>query len=440
MVAVRRAEQVGQTANPFGIEERAEVASGLAAAGGLAALEVHGPLAALRFFEQARVSLSGRASVPTAIDEARIAALCPTGGALVWLLASRRRSAAIVALREGATVQFLTLELALLDDRRLREAITQWLAALTTTGTRSSGEAVAALKAALDRLLVQLGRRLARPLDRLLRRIGIGEGAEIVLIAGGEAALPPLHAAPILGGQLFVDRYRLRFVPRLGALAGVDDAGSATRGATSVILADPDNLGPVGVGEPDRIAALFRQAGLPTRRIVERIRSPQEIVALCGGARYLHVTAHSRFRFADPLHSAIVIGDRLFSALHVLTRQDLRGCELAFLANCESSLADAGTGADLLTGLAAAVLEAGAATVVGAFWPTSDVPAARIVDGFYRRMLGAGQAPAQALREAMHERPGRTSRTRSTGHPSSCRGDSRTGLRNPAAQLSRNFG
>ena len=132
-VAGGRAGRIGQLADPFGVEERAEVASGLAAAGALAALEVHGTLAAVRFFEEARVGLGGRAVAVQALDAERIAAACPPGGALVWLLANRRRSAAIVAYHEGTALRFATLDLALLDHHRFRGAITTWLAALTTT-------------------------------------------------------------------------------------------------------------------------------------------------------------------------------------------------------------------------------------------------------------------------------------------------------------------
>jgi CHAT domain-containing protein/tetratricopeptide (TPR) repeat protein len=114
--------------------------------------------------------------------------------------------------------------------------------------------------------------------------------------------------------------------------------------------------------------------------------------------RRLHIAGHARFDPADPLGSALELGqdDRL-SAREMIARLEL-GAELVTLSSCHSGVTHVVPGDELL-GIQRALLHAGAPTVICTRWEANDLVALLVMDQLYHG-LESGSPPAAALRDA----------------------------------------
>jgi CHAT domain-containing protein len=116
-------------------------------------------------------------------------------------------------------------------------------------------------------------------------------------------------------------------------------------------------------------------------------------------ADVLHLACHGQFRPDNPLFSSL----RLTNGW--LTVNDAYGldlhCELVTLSACETGVSAVAPG-DELIGLARGFFSAGAPTLLLSLWTVDDAATAALMTDFYRR-LGAGDAPAAALRAAQRQ-------------------------------------
>ncbi len=113
------------------------------------------------------------------------------------------------------------------------------------------------------------------------------------------------------------------------------------------------------------------------------------------GRGVLHVACHGLYRRANPLFSALQLGDRWMTALE-FSELDLRG-SLVVLSACDSGRVST-HGAEPV-GLAWAFLAAGASGVIVSQWQLDDAAAADLTAHLYDR-LASGVPPRLALRQA----------------------------------------
>jgi CHAT domain-containing protein len=88
---------------------------------------------------------------------------------------------------------------------------------------------------------------------------------------------------------------------------------------------------------------------------------------------------------------------RLAELLYVIERIVRRGeaLDLIILSACESAVGDD----DVSMGLAGAVVQAGARSVIGSLWQVNDLGTAELMTRFYRQYSG-GRSRSEALRDA----------------------------------------
>ena len=251
----------------------------------------------------------------------------------------------------------------------------------------------------------------------------------VVFAPDGAIALLPMEALRVDGEALGLRREVSYAHSALVAQAAVQ-AAAAARSASDA----PRGLIALGVARPalqpvtldPRLAALRWQAlpavpeeidtvarslpGVPARKFADAAASESAVRALdasgaLGQARYLHVAAHAWYSDASPDLSALVLGEASPGrdpTAGYLTAAELRGlrlrAELVVLSACTSSGGSVLSG-EGLSGLAHALLAAGAQGVVVSLWPVADAPTAKLMHEFYAR-LGQGQRPASALSEA----------------------------------------
>ncbi|MEO3773987.1 CHAT domain-containing protein [Micromonospora sp. B9E7] len=117
--------------------------------------------------------------------------------------------------------------------------------------------------------------------------------------------------------------------------------------------------------------------------------TPQRFLAALAEARYIHVAAHGAHNEWAPWFQCLYLSPgadddgRVFA--HDILRTDLRGVDLVTLSACESALGRFDPN-DNLRGLPAALLSAGATTVIGCLWPVHPQVATDFFGHLYQRL------------------------------------------------------
>ncbi|MEU8658842.1 CHAT domain-containing protein [Actinoplanes philippinensis] len=125
--------------------------------------------------------------------------------------------------------------------------------------------------------------------------------------------------------------------------------------------------------------------------------TPERFLSGLAQARYVHVAAHGSHNEWAPWFQCLYLsGGPVFA--HDILRTDLRGVELVTLSACESALGRFDLN-DNLRGLPAALLSAGATTVIGCLWPVHPSVATDFFHHLYER-LAAGADRRAAFRAA----------------------------------------
>ncbi len=181
-------------------------------------------------------------------------------------------------------------------------------------------------------------------------------------------------------------------------LAVAPSARSALRGllrqpsapARALVLGESTRL-PHAAQEARAVADLFG-----TEAFIGKAATIANLRAAAASADVIHLACHAQFRSDNPTFSALHLHDG------VLTVDLVETLGLApatvVLSGCETGLADAGNG-DEMVGLVRAFLIAGASRVLASLWPVDDAVTAGFMAHFYGA-LRRGEAPAFALAEA----------------------------------------
>ncbi|HET6983436.1 MAG TPA: CHAT domain-containing protein, partial [Myxococcaceae bacterium] len=123
-------------------------------------------------------------------------------------------------------------------------------------------------------------------------------------------------------------------------------------------------------------------------------------------ARIVHFATHALLDVRRPELSGIVVSERDaagrprngFLSLADISSMGL-SAELVVLSACRTGLGKDVRGEGLV-GLTRGFMNAGAPRVLASLWKVSDTATAALMSRFYRELLEAGLAPAEALRQA----------------------------------------
>jgi len=230
------------------------------------------------------------------------------------------------------------------------------------------------------------------PLVRHLRGLG---HEQALLVPCGPLGLLPLPA-------MAVDEMAFSYAPS-GRIAL--ELSAHRRPAGPPVLA--------AVGDPPSRAASLPLAALEAemsaehfpvnsrRLLLGRDADRSAVLSALPGATHLHFACHGLFDLAKPLDSALLLAgqDRLTVRDLLDSGLDLSAARLAVLSACQTAMSDQEVPDEIL-GFPAAFLQARVPAVLGTLWRVGDLATTLLLADFYRRHLGNGEAPVQALRGA----------------------------------------
>jgi CHAT domain-containing protein len=305
---------------------------------------------------------------------------------------------------------------------------------------RSSGAAPTALKALSDAVI--------RPALSVLRN------KRLLIVADGPLQRIPFSALPSPGSsQPMLVAHEIVMLPSASALAAIrrDASGRTPAPKLLALLADPVfDLSDPRVPQAETMRA--RRSEETTRRLEHSLegtpavaekplhiprlpytaQEAEQILASAPGKsflkldgfkanktmalsgvlsdyRYLHFATHGYLNTEHPGLSAMVlaqIGDQGYAEDGFLRASDIYNmklsADLVVLSACQTGLGKDVRGEGTM-GLTRAFLYAGAPRVVVSLWSVNDLATAKLMAGFYRRMLRERLRPSEALRQAQLE-------------------------------------
>jgi CHAT domain-containing protein len=146
--------------------------------------------------------------------------------------------------------------------------------------------------------------------------------------------------------------------------------------------------------EARHIAGLLR-----ARPLIWGEADRQNVLELLPGASVAHFATHAYFVPGAPVESGIRLADGDLTARELAGRGLSAG--LIVLSACETGRAES-LGGDEMAGLAMALLQAGARSVLASLWPVSGCATATLMSSFYEAWQ-RGSDKAAALAHAMAE-------------------------------------
>ncbi len=243
----------------------------------------------------------------------------------------------------------------------------------------------ARLRRDTDVLLERLHQVLIAPVETMLE----GKTRLLVLPSGDLHSVP--FAALLNDGEYLADRISIATAPGVSVLTGMVNPGTSPRfdPESPLVVAVPDEVAPnLGV-EARVLAGRFPEATL----LFDQEASREAVRGAMSRADLIHLACHGRF---DPEHPA-ASGLRLADGW--LTLDDLREVRLnrplVVLTGCETGRVRVDRGDDLI-GLMAAMITAGASSLVTSLWKTHDVAATALTTALYDA-LDEGDDLATAL-------------------------------------------
>jgi CHAT domain-containing protein len=247
------------------------------------------------------------------------------------------------------------------------------------------------LEPALTDTLRALEERLQKP----LREEIAGSGwTRIALILTGRLALLPIPAG-LLDDACVTVQANARALA-----ASMAESHRSNRKVTALVIGNPlPTLNPLPGAEMEAaiVARYFSVSTVMTGAAVER----DKVIDALKDASHLHFACHGLSESADPLSSALYLGEE-----KLMVRDLLFGgaaptnARLATLSACQSAIPDIARLPDEMIGLPLAFLQASVPGVVGTLWPVSDLSTAALMNRFYAEYLEQSAPPDEALSRA----------------------------------------
>jgi CHAT domain-containing protein/tetratricopeptide (TPR) repeat protein len=373
-----------------------------------ALLRLDRPEEALTALEAGKQRLARQRAATQAWPMEEIAELVPPQGAIVVLIATSQGAAALVLI--AGTTQIGSEQIVPLPDfttPRLQGLLVNEVMLLSEGDDRlfamlGAGQTTIDLHAYADDF-DQLGHRLwdqvVGAVAERLGRLGVADGAPVVLVPHGGLGLLPLHAAGPQGGLPFADRHPVIYAPSLDVLRAGRQRLTESAGIEDRLLALADPVGdlPYARAETALCAAYFPAAESYTgSQATKRV-----LLDRLGEATHVHLACHGRYDWTTLMQSALQLAGDEYLRLEETTSALLSAhIRLAFLSACETGISSVGGLADEYLGFSAALHRAGVPVVVSTLWAVPDSVMAMVAIEFYRRLRDLRQRPAEALQGA----------------------------------------
>ena len=226
-----------------------------------------------------------------------------------------------------------------------------------------------------------LGEELFAPLEDSLEGVGT-----LYLVPHGWLHTVPLHALTVHGAPL-IRRRAVVYGPSAGILVRVLAAAEARPAGSAGLVMGYTPGRDAGERELFLGEARAVAAELGCGALLDDDASTAALRARAASADVIHLSCHGIFDREDPLASGVRLADGDVTArewMRLRTRADL-----VTLSACESGFSEVGRG-DELTGLAHALLYAGASSALLTLWSVSALTTRAWMTDFYGRLRGGG--------------------------------------------------
>ncbi len=238
------------------------------------------------------------------------------------------------------------------------------------------------------------------PLRQQLKQLGVPAETALRIVSSPLSRLLPLHAACRMRDgrrRALVEDRIVSYTPSTQLLRQAERRRDqpARGGSRALLLADSAGDLPNARDEVRAIAALTGDEAH-----VGADASRASLLDHTAGHALVHVACHAAVNWFQPHYSVIQLSDGYAYAAE-LAGLDLAHARLVVLSACQSAVTDPDPAAgDEYTGLAAALLRAGAPAVIATLWSVNDVASSLLMQHFYERLLRDQLPPDAALREA----------------------------------------
>jgi len=221
----------------------------------------------------------------------------------------------------------------------------------------------------------------------------------VTMIPVGHLSALPIHASRGANGVGLLDTAVVRYSPN--ALAVVEAVRKAAR-------TGPDRL--VAIAEPApvdapalpgaRAEAAVAAATFDAQVLAGPDADRAAVLAVLGTARVIHFACHGCAEPNQPSRSGVQLAGNEMLTVADLAEQGF-DARLVVLSACQTAVAGALLPEEVI-GLPTAMLQAGAAGVIGSLWPVLDNRALLLMVSFYEQWRQHRHEPADALRAAQH--------------------------------------
>ena len=324
----------------------------------------------------------------------------PSGGALLFPNFARDPGAVIIVTAAGRKVLWLPR----LGRSRLMELqrggaepteLGGWLKVYSVQGKKFED-----WTRAVDLIGETLYKEMWAPVIDALPALGVRVGAELVLFSQGGSGVFPMHAAWCADNNTrkwLLDEYAIRYAPSIKALAA--GARQESKSGKNLLVVNP--LGDLKFAELES-ACVLQQTGTADTQVFRGGEATKAtVLAALGAARRVHLATHAEFNLERPLDSHLwLAGPEKLTLAELLPHLTGKAPELVVLSACETAVSRVTTTPDEFLGFPAALLHAGARTVLATLWPVDDEATAVLVGRFYAELSSPGTSPAEALRRA----------------------------------------
>jgi len=258
---------------------------------------------------------------------------------------------------------------------------------------------------AIEHVTGWLWTAVAGPLRDRLAALGVADGSSLRLMSSQFSNRLPLHAAwRIENGvkRSLLDDYVISYTPGIRMLYEAERRAvqpsrqDCTRG-TALLVADSVGDLPHSVDEVRSIGECF--PGDSAKTLIGPDATSAAVFASAAGRSYLHFACHAAANWYQPNYSTLILAGPEMVVAGELANLDLDSARLAVLSACESGMEVVESASDY-TGIAAALLRAGAPSVIATLWNVNDLASSLLMRRFYVELLGGGHSAAEALRRA----------------------------------------
>jgi CHAT domain-containing protein/tetratricopeptide (TPR) repeat protein len=247
-----------------------------------------------------------------------------------------------------------------------------------------------------------------------------GRVARVIIVPHRFLHLVPFHAMTLPDGRLWGDAVIVQYAPSASVLCRLlrteqagTEAGRCSQVAVGIIGPARDRPGS-DIAFSQEILAVTRTFGgaiLDGRKV-----GLNTIIDSIEEADYIHFACHGSFERRNPLDGGLECADADLSQRsqedremsqfpgrltlgQIFERVHFHRSPVVVLSACETGLSKVEESYDEYLGLPAALLYAGAKTVISTFWPVAD-PAVQLLMGKMSREIVAGMSAPEALRAA----------------------------------------